>query len=491
MRCRILPISLVLAAFALVITGCGDLNAVISADGSYRLDALIGTQSLEDTALVRQGDPLRPVFLSKVADDPDLVGLAVILKDERGAVLSDEVVYKLRSARTAADGEAVLWVSRLDEQLPAFSLPEDLPPGSYSLDFRVLGTRGGLSESSMTFYYLKDVLFSAGSLRSYPPGEGPAATAPLFPPSVRLLLEMPVEAGPELDPYIRWTFKGKIIAEGKLSDGARFLLWETPKAEGFHEVRAEVFPYRPPSGDGGRYGMSKRLSVAVSKAAPIPGDSEKGAAHLRLYRFLGTLADELAASDELAGTGTPAWLPGSDSYGLALGEAAAYTLRQPLLDIAADGTARGEVYLRLALLGPGRIFRADFRGTDPRDAFSLAALAVDGGLRLLLEAAGSAEKVDIPLSGYSAPDFLTLRIFIQVAPVGVTVSVGVGDERASMTVPLALGLPYSGGGSVVFGGREDVPAEHSGPEGAVLPAEAAPAYTAILDEFRQRLADGL
>lgn len=474
-----------------MLLGCGDLNTVISADGSYRVGALVGTQGLEANALVRQGDSLRPVFLSKVADDPDLVGLAVVLKDERGAVLSDEVIYKLRSARAAADSDALVWVSRLDEQLPAFSLPVDLPHGTYSLYFRVLGSRGGLSESSVTFYYLKDLLFSVGSLRSYPPGEGPAATAPLFPPSLRLLLEVPVQAGPELDPHIRWTVKGKTIAEGKLSDGARFLLWETPKAEGFHEIRAEVFPERPPSGEGGRYGMSKRLSVAVSKAAPMPGGSEKGVSYLRLYRFLGTLSDELAPSDELTGTGAPEWLPGFDSYGLALGDTAAYTLRQPLFGIAADGTARGEVLLRFAVLGPGRIFRADFLGRDPTDAFSLVALAVEGGLRLLLESSGSAETLDLPLPGYSAPGFLTLRISMQVAPEGVAVSAGVGEVKSAMTMPLALGLPYSGGGAVVFGGTEHLPAEYSGTEGAKLFSETPSGYTAILDEFRQQLGDGL
>ncbi|MDR2479742.1 MAG: hypothetical protein LBD48_10590 [Treponema sp.] len=313
MCCRGLNRAILILISLILLAGCGELDSLFSSNGTYQVQVLVNGSSLEDCALIRAEDQIRPYFTSSVTKDPDLTGLRLFLQNTRGEVTGSRIYSILqtyedqidsRSEAAASDtdtedsrGEApaeaadtvaegftgvgqmpaaalpgaeepagnVVVVKSLASSLPWFTIPAGLEIGPYTLVLQAMGGREILDRTELNLFYLGGAQFSFRDIQAYLPGVSSGSR--LLPPGIAVMLEAHVDFDARLDPYIIWYNGKNIIAEGKLSEGAGRFLWKAPEQTGFHSVRAEAFPYYP---NNRIAGSSREMAMPVSaKAADI------------------------------------------------------------------------------------------------------------------------------------------------------------------------------------------------------------------------------
>ena len=66
--------------------------------------------------------------------------------------------------------------------------------------------------------------------------------------SVMLKAELDIPAG--ADPYLRWSWKGKVLAKGTLGNGFGQILWVAPSDQGVYTITLELFPELASGGHG-------------------------------------------------------------------------------------------------------------------------------------------------------------------------------------------------------------------------------------------------
>ncbi|MFQ3547083.1 MAG: hypothetical protein SNJ56_02000 [Termitinemataceae bacterium] len=333
---------------------------------------MYGNQDISQGALVQSQAQFRPVFLSPVSGDPDVQYLSVTLSDLDLTPVSQDIIY------TKIKGEQDqnrLYSPNFDTTLPTFALPEHIPIGFYYFNLRIHGNNGVLSEKRIPFYYLKDALFTVKEIRSYPPGIKPSESAPLFPPTIKLLLESVVDTDPRIDPYIIWYAGNRPFSQGRIAEGAHRVLWETPASEGFVTIRCELYP-EPPRKSGIQLPyLQNTLKIAVSKTAPTPGFSSNifsEGSSSQIFHFLGTLSSEdsddtTKLSFQNFGNSDPLWTPVDDSYGITIGTSYRYKLEQPLLPVKNTTISDGTFYLRIASYSQtavGTVFSTSYETID-------------------------------------------------------------------------------------------------------------------------------
>ena len=116
----------------------------------------------------------------------------------------------------------------------------DLPPGQYRLEIIVL-EEGTQVERRVTTIF---------SVSERPRITGIASFPPLITASSPVLLSADLATGEGTDPWLRWTWRGKTIAQGSASSGTASVLWTAPADEGVYTVTLELFPAAPPRGHG-------------------------------------------------------------------------------------------------------------------------------------------------------------------------------------------------------------------------------------------------
>jgi hypothetical protein len=156
---------------------------------------------------------------------------------------------------TSPSGENV-WHNRstatLNEQTP-ITLPPGLPAGLYRLDFVLYSSGEVVQKKSASFFVVQDGWKIAG-IKSYPPVITTTA-------SVMLKAELDIPKG--FDPYLRWTWKGKVIAKGTLGKGFGQILWVAPSDEGVYTITLELFPSSPPADSDFPFMSSLLLSTDI------------------------------------------------------------------------------------------------------------------------------------------------------------------------------------------------------------------------------------
>jgi hypothetical protein len=423
---------------------CGDLDIVLPSAGTYQVKAMADGVSLDDRSLINTDDPVRPYFASSVTKDPDITGLMVFLKDSEGNSLEGKVLYSLKSdanegfeifsekakdeqEAAASAGEPVpadesaqvrriagtniqIPVKRLDRDLPAFFMAEDLEIGQYTMVFQVLGEKETLYQTEKAVYYLGDAAFSLKDVQMYLPAV--SAGSRLVSPGATVMLEARLDYDSRLDPYIVWYNGKKIIGEGNLSRGAGSFLWKAPEQTGFHMLRAEAFPFEARKGIAG---SSREISIPVSPKAVddnlVSGDIPD---LLHWYQFGGNLQDSkppvsaawsLISQTEKA----PRWGPAGYSYGLVTGPNDVYLL--PPISFPNDGREdSGQFLLRFKPISNGSIFNAQFTTrVSPPASFEMS-LSLNGENLTLRLTASETSVVEL-----SAPVIFTSDEYITVA----------------------------------------------------------------------------
>ncbi|MDR1047905.1 MAG: hypothetical protein LBL64_09020, partial [Treponema sp.] len=319
--------------FSALVFSCGELDTVLPTSGTYRVNALVNNQTLDDCAVIHGDDQIQPFFANSVANDPDVSGLTVFLKDSGGAVYG-KTLYTLKPDGTEGEGSPdegnIIHVSRLDRDIPPYNIPEDLNLGTYIMVFQIMGEKDSLYQIERQIYYLDEASFSLVDIRNYLPGL--AGNSSLAPPGVTIMLEAQAYFDSSLDPYIIWYNGRKKIGEGRVIKGANRFMWKAPEQTGFLSIRAELFPFMPVHDDPSvkpAAGAALEMSVAVSSRGQQTYFERPKKDLFRLYQFWGNLQDSLNPTRGDTVLGSPAgqeirWAPADGIYGLALAEGDSY-----------------------------------------------------------------------------------------------------------------------------------------------------------------------
>ncbi|MFH2115150.1 MAG: hypothetical protein ABIJ86_11660 [Spirochaetota bacterium] len=193
---------------------------------------------LSDGDLIQADSSLVPIIESHSGfSGPERLSLVLVDVDGNEAARLGFVAESGPFADTE-DDPSLRAVLSMEGSLPSFTLPDDLAEGYYSLEIRL--------------YDSTDIILSDTSiLVLLYNGEVPAPRIEIFPSSpakgqavyLRLVSGLP----DELDPWLRWYVGGGIRKEGYESDFADRLVWQIPESDGFFSVRAELFPFKPPT----------------------------------------------------------------------------------------------------------------------------------------------------------------------------------------------------------------------------------------------------
>ncbi|GHU72008.1 hypothetical protein FACS189450_08990 [Spirochaetia bacterium] len=372
--------------------------------------------------------------------------------------------------------DTVIYVSRLDRDLPYFPPPKNLSIGRYTLVFQVLGKKEVLDQVERSVYYIGDVEFTPGDIQSYPPGI--FTVSPLMPPGLTIMLETQVRTGKGLDPYIVWYNGKKRIYEGSIAEGAGHFLWKTPDKTGFHTLRAEVFPFKPALN---LKGTIRELSLPVSVKHEYTGAFAKKADQFtNWYQFVGDLRDTKAPADmSRALTGaknhSPRWLPAEGIYGLAIGPGNTYQVPFTPLVYSEDEQAEGKLLLRFSPVSAGIIFSALFERKDDSPV-TLEMGLFTGKEGMILGLNVGENSIAIPLESPENKAFITAGIGFSLSADYFTAALSLENSGNDIPEPVIIPLssPLSGKGTFRLGSVQG--SANSGTAAAVILDEFAAMY---------------
>jgi hypothetical protein len=232
----------------------------------------------------------------------------------------------------SAAGDSV-WEQRLTSPAPnedlGLQLPE-IPAGRYELEIVVRQNGEQVERHTATIFSVRERPRIAG-IDSFPP---------LITASAPVQLSADIAADPGSDPWLRWTWRGKTIAQGSASSGTTAVLWTAPADDGVYTVTLELFPVAPPEVAG----YSFRSSIAMStdiyvSAAGAAARDELGPAssYLSLFHLQADLADAAAAARDLKRLaipiGSPRIVPVGDGFGYRLAGGDGFRVPWPVLPV--------------------------------------------------------------------------------------------------------------------------------------------------------------
>ena len=219
----------------------------------------------------------------------------------------------------------------LNEQSP-ITLPASLPAGQYRLDL-VLYSGGEVVQKKSVAIFVAPEGWKIDGIRSFPPVITSSSTVML-----KAELEIPQDA----NPYLRWTWKGKVIQKGTLSAGLGQILWDVPGEGGVYTITLEIFPSAPAAGTDFAFTSSVSLStdIIVSGQARTRGRLGPAADFLSLLRLQGSLADSGAGAKKMGKTaavavGSPELVSLENVFGYRLNGSSG--IRIPWLALPSDG----------------------------------------------------------------------------------------------------------------------------------------------------------
>jgi hypothetical protein len=459
---------------------CEGMRPILPLNRMYEVSARGESLSLDEYALIKQGESIQPYFVQSIRGDPDVIGLGVTLNAADGTRAGGQILYLLGSAEgtdidgngSAGNPRTSILMERMDSTFPRFSMPLDLEPGPYVMSFQVYGKRGAqISKTDKNIYYLAGEDYNISQISVHLPGI--VSPSHLIPQGTVVLLNAAIIAGEALDPYIAW-YNGRIcIAEGRVSQGANQILWKTPSNTSFQNIRAEVVPFPPLHNDyrtaaaSGRpdrmlLGKSREISLAVSSAGvfagPLPGfldyvETNHQGIILKDYQFSGTLSDSknpqiVNALRRIEDEGdSPCWLPLNEIYGLGLGPRNIYELPSFSLDTV---NRRLLFVLDFGSLNEGTLFSIGFKNQG-------VAIILSREEELILTLVSETQKEQIPLKIPLKDSFITLLLDLTLRQNSLFLTIGTNGNLIPQTEKvIALSNSQSLEGIFQLGGNDGV-----------------------------------
>ncbi|MCL2127528.1 MAG: hypothetical protein FWH38_04680 [Treponema sp.] len=475
------------------------METVLLSNGSYNVKALVNGRKLDDCALINSGDDICPHFTEPVADDPDLTGLRVYFLNPQGETVGEKIHYaSKKQAKTGAPGKnggVVFAVESLDQELPGFSMPEELAIGPYTIIFEALGGKETLARIPADIFYLGGADFKLKDISVFLP----AAEAPsrLIPPGTTVLLEAGLEYDSRFEPYVVWYNGKNIIFEGKMGEGAGRIFWKTPEHTGFYSLRFEAFPFQL------NYkvsGISREITLPVSQKAANTGfffgdspeftplsplsegtdfykqvqfasfisleeDERPEVLYLppellRWYQFNGNLHDTTSPAPDRslmpAGKNPSHWAAQGRSYGLSTDADDSFVL-SPVMFFQKNQNHGGGIFLfHIDPPEKGEIFSVFFPcQSSPVEGVRMCLICNDDkSLVLHLDEEETEEQIPVypesPQTGLFLP--AAVEFYIQPGILEAKLSLGEGPSMQSAAGSIALPAALAGEGRIRLGG---------------------------------------
>jgi hypothetical protein len=341
--------SMPLLAFFAFLAACGDQSLFMSMK-SDTTDLQI--TSIADGQVLTSGTPVPLLIRAENTGKSRDVEIEVTLTSAAG-----QSVWHNRAAAT------------LNEQTP-IALPANLPSGLYRLDL-VLYSSGEVAQKKSSSFFVAGDAYKITGIKSFPPVI--TATASVM---LKAELAIPVDA----DPYLRWSWKGKVIAKGALSRGLGQVIWAAPSDEGVYTITLELFPSSPPAGSDFTFTSSLLLStdIFVSAGSSL-GRSDLGpeSSYLSLLHMQANLTDAGTGAKKLGKAqalpvGAPDIVPLEDGFGYRLNGSSGIQI--PWLTLPIDGGVLKPFTVSLGVM---------FEDLDTANRI-LTASAADGGVSLAI-----------------------------------------------------------------------------------------------------------
>jgi len=382
--------------------------------GTYRVNMQINGIPLDECSFAGINDKIQPFFEESVSKDPDVTGLLVFLRDSRGEITGNRILYGLSDY--SEQNEIFVQVRDLDN-IPVFPLPDRLPAGRYTVVSQVMGAKNILQRTEKHFYYLGNTFFAYDGINIHLPGV--TKNLQPVPRGMVVMLEAKMDFDDHLDPYIIWYNGRRKISEGSFSDGAGNLLWKAPDQSGFFNLRAEIFPVREAED---LTGYQKEISLLVSsRTADVHLVTEDISQLANWYIFEGNLNDSKSMSSagnfaanidralKPAFNNSPKWLPANGTYGLATGFENIFAL--PGVTVSGNRADTWQALFRFMPLNDGGILSVSFRHS-PNISMTLS----KEGQNLVLTLASPSRIVSQICSLPSGDSFVTAGISFSVLP---------------------------------------------------------------------------
>ena len=375
----------------MVLLSCGEQPFLLST-ASETTDLQI--QSVSDGQVVSSGKDLQLTIATQSADKHQDLEMEVTITSASGAS-----VYHLRQA-----------VPDLNKAVPLTA--PDLPVGQYRMDVVVYSAGDAIQKKSSSFFVAPDVWRIAG-IKSFPPVITAAANVLL-----RAELEIPSGA----DPYLRWSWKGKIISRGQLSKGLGQILWQTPADDGVYTVLLEMFPSAPTDGTDFPFTSSLSLSTDIyvsGKGVAGKGDLADKASYLSLLRLQASLVDDGTGAarghPSATAVGNPQIVAAGTSFGYHLDGASGFQLPWFALPVTGGSLQPFTVSVGLSLedfQGSGNLVNAVASGG------LTVQIVVDGVTRMPSAriATGADTGIEIPWTGPGLERNQRYLLSLSVAP---------------------------------------------------------------------------
>ena len=275
-------IAAVLSIFLLLLASCGESGLLLpplSEDGD------IAVQTVADGAVLGQSDSVSITLeVGPQGSAPDRV--VVSLVDGGGRVV-----------RTVSHTAAEIDRGRV----PSLAVA-GIEPGLYVVEIEFFGAGSRLGGHERTIFVVNASHRVAG-ISVYPPFLEPDSLGIL-----RADLDIPAES----DPWLRWSFAGRPVSEGRLSDGAGQIVLRSPRTEGVYAVRLELFPQAPRAGDF-RFSSTivQNSDLVVREARPgVARGFGPASSFYALLHLAGNLRDAGMRTQLLGEVATPARLIG-------------------------------------------------------------------------------------------------------------------------------------------------------------------------------------
>ncbi|MDR2783751.1 MAG: hypothetical protein LBB48_07955 [Treponema sp.] len=488
---------------------------------SYEMNVFLAEkqQSIDSNPIINSGDTLYPYFVHALPKEySDIQGFRVFLRPvatstSSGAVREEKLEYTFTHSKDAPYREdipakateisGVYWTENIPVfvpaartmELPAFTLPETLDIGQYSMILQVVGKDGATrSFTEKSFYFLADARFVVKDLQVHLPGQ---SDMPMAKAGAYILLEIPVVWDEPLDPYVVWSDGGKIFSAGRVSEEANRMLWKAPEIAGFKNIKAEVFPFPPfeETQTNDYAGIARTISISITlKEAESGYFIERSNKFTHWYALQGDLLDKKGGSPLQSQNKTPAqWVPVAYTYGLSIGKDVYLISKPPPMEMDMEkGSGGGEspesfpartdkLEFRLNLVEDGAIVRAHYGYATDSDAANPAPVMVsmvskDGWLELLLNtgekdmlikkvrmlaiepASPNAEEFDLTISGKEGSenqDFSVVSLSITTYKNQLYADISFEENAEAQIEPVALAYPVSGAANFYLGSGDN------------------------------------
>ena len=451
---KVVKLAIILVSFGIFFGACEAMDTILPSTGHYKVNFQINGVLLDDCSFIRSNDEIFPYFEEPVSDDKDVTGLIIYLRDSAGETIGRKVSYDIDPEKSNG---TIIPVESLDDDLPPFPIPANLPMGKYSFVFQVMSGKDILQKTEKPFFYLGVNNFSFSGVNLNIPGV--TDTPLIIPKDTIVMLEAVLDFDTRFSPYIIW-YEGKNkISEGRYSDGAAVIFWKAPDQSGFSSLRAEVFPFE---NHNGYKGYQDEISVLVSSKGKDFNLVEDISQLMYWYTFESDLNDSKIVSDERAlspaANNIPIWKGINGTYGLSTGQNNSFSL--PKIIIPNNDVKTWQTIFRFKPLNDDIIFSVFF--SINKDV-SITLRKEDQRFKLTLQSPSDvvSQFLDLPIMPIETDieqeirdPFLIAGISFSVLPNQLTAQfnlLGINIENELISKPISLKVSIKDEFQVILG----------------------------------------